>query len=116
MKNSRIGVRLEPELREKAEKLVKSGKFKSFSQIIRKALRQFLGTPDKPFEEYTENIVFEHIKNCPHCRKKVWKIFANCVVSNALKKIPLNTPQEIREMIREKLEEEIEEKLQEQVV
>jgi len=42
IKNSRIGLRLEPDIREKAEKLVESGKFKSLSEVVREALRRFL--------------------------------------------------------------------------
>jgi len=41
-KTERIALRLEPEIREKAERLVKSGKFKSLSEVVREALRQFL--------------------------------------------------------------------------
>ena len=42
IKNSRIGLRLEPDIREKAEKLVKSGKFKSLSELVREALKKLL--------------------------------------------------------------------------
>ena len=105
--NHRIIFRLSDEMYGQIEKFVESGKFKTVSEVVREALRQFLGNPDKSFEEYAENIVFEHIKNCPNCREKVWKIFATCVVSNALKMIPQNTPQEIREMIKEKLQEQV---------
>ena len=42
IKNSRIGLRLEPNLREKAERLVKAGKFKNLSEVVREALRRFL--------------------------------------------------------------------------
>ena len=42
IKNSRIGLRLEPDIREKAEKLVESGKFKNLSEVVREALRRFL--------------------------------------------------------------------------
>jgi len=41
-KSERIALRLEPELREKLEKLFSSGRFKSISQIVRLALKQFL--------------------------------------------------------------------------
>jgi len=41
-KTKRIGLRLEPEIREKAEKLVKSGKFESLSELVRLALKEFL--------------------------------------------------------------------------
>jgi len=41
-KTKRIGLRLEPEIREKAEKLVESGKFKSLSELVRLALKEFL--------------------------------------------------------------------------
>ena len=41
-KTERIALRLEPEIREKAEKLVKSGKFESLSELVRLALKEFL--------------------------------------------------------------------------
>jgi len=41
-KSERIALRLEPEIREKAEKLVKSGKFNSLSEVVREALRRLL--------------------------------------------------------------------------
>jgi Arc/MetJ-type ribon-helix-helix transcriptional regulator len=41
-KAERIGVRLEPELREQLEKLVESGKFSSISEAIRQILKKFL--------------------------------------------------------------------------
>jgi len=41
-KSERIALRLEPEIREKAEKLVECGKFKSLSEVVREALKQFL--------------------------------------------------------------------------
>jgi len=41
-KSERIALRLEPQLREKAEQLVKNGKFKNLSQIVREALKRFL--------------------------------------------------------------------------
>ena len=42
LKSERIALRLEPEIREKAEKLVKSGRFKNLSEVVREALKQFL--------------------------------------------------------------------------
>jgi len=41
VKESRIGVRLEPNLREQLEKLLNSGRFKSISEIVREALKKF---------------------------------------------------------------------------
>ena len=41
-KSKRIGLRLEPDIREKAEKLVKSGKFKNLSELVREALKKLL--------------------------------------------------------------------------
>ena len=42
MKRSRIGLRLEPQIREQAEKLIQEGKFKNLSEIVRQALTEFL--------------------------------------------------------------------------
>jgi Arc/MetJ-type ribon-helix-helix transcriptional regulator len=42
LKIERIGVRLEPQLREQAEKLIEQGKFKTISELIRTALQEFL--------------------------------------------------------------------------
>jgi len=41
-KSERIALRLEPQLREKAEQLIQAGKFKNLSQIVRLALKKFL--------------------------------------------------------------------------
>jgi Arc/MetJ-type ribon-helix-helix transcriptional regulator len=41
-KNERIALRLESQLRYEAEKLIEAGKFKSLSQVVREALKQFL--------------------------------------------------------------------------
>jgi len=41
-KSERIALRLEPQLREKAEQLIESGKFKNLSQVVREALKRFL--------------------------------------------------------------------------
>jgi len=40
--NTRIGIRLKQTERQQIEALVKSGKFKTISEIIRTALKQFL--------------------------------------------------------------------------
>jgi Arc/MetJ-type ribon-helix-helix transcriptional regulator len=50
LKQSRIGLRLEPELREQAEKLIQEGKFKNLSEIVRQALTEFL-TKNKPLDD-----------------------------------------------------------------
>ena len=42
MKDKRIGIRLEADLRDKAELLVRSGRFKNISEVVREALRRFL--------------------------------------------------------------------------
>jgi len=44
MKNLRITTRLEESDRQKIEQLIKAGKFKNLSQVIRAALEQFLKT------------------------------------------------------------------------
>jgi len=44
MKTERIALRLEPQLREQAEKLIQQGKFKNLSQVVRAALQKFLTT------------------------------------------------------------------------
>ena len=41
IKTERIGLRLEPQIREQAEKLIKEGKFKNLSEILRQALTEF---------------------------------------------------------------------------
>ena len=41
-KSKRIGLRLDPDLREKAEKLVESGKFRNLSELVREAIREKL--------------------------------------------------------------------------
>jgi Arc/MetJ-type ribon-helix-helix transcriptional regulator len=41
IKMERIGLRLEPQLREQAEKLIQEGKFKNLSEIVRQALTEF---------------------------------------------------------------------------
>jgi len=41
-KSERIALRLEPQLKEKAEQLIVSGKFKNLSEIVRIALYKFL--------------------------------------------------------------------------
>jgi Arc/MetJ-type ribon-helix-helix transcriptional regulator len=50
LKQSRIGLRLEPQLREQAEKLIQEGKFKSLSEIVRQALTEFLNK-NKPLDD-----------------------------------------------------------------
>ena len=40
--NERIALRLPSDLREKAENLIESGKFKSISEVVREALKEFL--------------------------------------------------------------------------
>jgi len=47
IKTQRITVRLESEIREKAHKLIESGKFKNLSQVVREALKQFLESEAK---------------------------------------------------------------------
>jgi Arc/MetJ-type ribon-helix-helix transcriptional regulator len=42
LKSERVALRLEPQLREQAEKLIQEGKFKNLSQIVREALKRFL--------------------------------------------------------------------------
>ena len=42
IKTERIALRLEPQLREQAEKLIQQGKFKNLSQVVREALKEFL--------------------------------------------------------------------------
>jgi Arc/MetJ-type ribon-helix-helix transcriptional regulator len=46
-KTQRIGVRLEPELRQKLEDLVKAGRYENISQAIREILQQFLAECEK---------------------------------------------------------------------
>jgi Arc/MetJ-type ribon-helix-helix transcriptional regulator len=41
-KNLRITIRVEDSDREQIEALIKAGKFKSLSQVVREALKQFL--------------------------------------------------------------------------
>ena len=50
MKRSRIGLRLEPQIREQAEKLIREGKFKNLSEIVRQALTEFLAK-NKPVDD-----------------------------------------------------------------
>ena len=50
LKRSRIGLRLEPQLREQAEKLIQEGKFKNLSEIVRQALTEFLAK-NKPLDD-----------------------------------------------------------------
>jgi Arc/MetJ-type ribon-helix-helix transcriptional regulator len=47
LKAERIGIRLEPQLREKLEKLVECGKFSSISEAVRQILKQFLTEYEK---------------------------------------------------------------------
>ena len=42
IKTQRIALRLESELREKAQKLIEAGKFENLSQVVREALKDFL--------------------------------------------------------------------------
>jgi Arc/MetJ-type ribon-helix-helix transcriptional regulator len=42
--NTRIGIRIKQTEREQLEELVKAGKFKTISELIRTALKQFLET------------------------------------------------------------------------
>jgi len=42
IKTERIALRLEPQIREQAEKLIQEGKFKNLSEVIRAALSKFL--------------------------------------------------------------------------
>jgi|YelNatPaOPRAMG01_1025707.scaffolds.fasta_scaffold41175_2 Arc/MetJ-type ribon-helix-helix transcriptional regulator len=46
-KTERIGVRLEPELRQKLESLVKAGKYSNFSEAVREAIKRFLAECEK---------------------------------------------------------------------
>jgi Arc/MetJ-type ribon-helix-helix transcriptional regulator len=46
-KSKRIALRLEPQLREKAEQLIEAGKFKNLSEIVRQALKRFLAECEK---------------------------------------------------------------------
>jgi Arc/MetJ-type ribon-helix-helix transcriptional regulator len=41
-KNTRIGIRIPAELRERLDQNIKAGKFKDISEIVRKALEEFL--------------------------------------------------------------------------
>jgi len=50
IKTERIALRLEPQIREQAEKLIKEGKFKSLSEIVRQALTEFLAK-NKPVDD-----------------------------------------------------------------
>jgi len=47
-KSERIALRLEPQLREKAEQFIQAGKFKNLSQVVREALKEFLAEREKP--------------------------------------------------------------------
>jgi Arc/MetJ-type ribon-helix-helix transcriptional regulator len=42
IKTERIALRLEPQIREQAEKLIQEGKFKNISEVVRAALSKFL--------------------------------------------------------------------------
>jgi Arc/MetJ-type ribon-helix-helix transcriptional regulator len=42
--NTRIGIRVKQTEREQLEALVKAGKFKTISEVVRTALKQFLET------------------------------------------------------------------------
>ncbi|MEM3874172.1 MAG: ribbon-helix-helix domain-containing protein [Candidatus Bathyarchaeia archaeon] len=44
MKNARIALRLTQTERKRLEALIKTGKFKTISEIVREALKQFLDT------------------------------------------------------------------------
>jgi Arc/MetJ-type ribon-helix-helix transcriptional regulator len=50
IKTERIALRLEPQIREQAEKLTKEGKFKNLSEIVRQALTEFLAK-NKPLDD-----------------------------------------------------------------
>jgi Arc/MetJ-type ribon-helix-helix transcriptional regulator len=50
IKTERIALRLEPQLREQAEKLIKEGKFKNLSEIVRQALIEFFSA--RMLDEY----------------------------------------------------------------
>ena len=113
VKTIMLRIRVEPEFKQLLQNAITEGKAKTMSQLIRKAVYQFLGKlklDELSLEKDAEYIVFEHIKNCPHCRKEAWEIFVSCIVSKAVEMIPSDMfPQEIRERIRKKLEEEINE-------
>jgi Arc/MetJ-type ribon-helix-helix transcriptional regulator len=49
-KSERIALRLEPQIREQAEKLIQEGKFKNLSEIVRQALTEFL-SKNKPLDD-----------------------------------------------------------------
>jgi len=42
-----VALRINPELKAKIDKLVNSGKFQNFSQVVREALRRFLAECEK---------------------------------------------------------------------
>ena len=50
IKTERIALRLEPQIREQAEKLIQEGKFKNLSEIVRQALTEFLAK-NKPLDD-----------------------------------------------------------------
>jgi len=50
IKTERIALRLEPQLREQAEKLIQEGKFKNLSEIVRQALIEFFSA--RMLDEY----------------------------------------------------------------
>ncbi|MGB9756401.1 MAG: hypothetical protein ACPLVJ_01275 [Candidatus Bathyarchaeales archaeon] len=49
-KSERIALRLESEVRRKAEQLIEAGKYRNLSQIVREALTEFLAK-NKPLDD-----------------------------------------------------------------
>jgi Arc/MetJ-type ribon-helix-helix transcriptional regulator len=46
-KSERIALRLEPQLRQKLESLVKAGRYSNFSEAVREAIKRFLAECEK---------------------------------------------------------------------